>query len=141
MAPFNSSIPYWNWFPRWWSNTLLRIPKRSLLDLGCIGCIWNVECNVPRRQSEPGVLAWGDQMILTSIFCSFICMALGALPIFMSQLKPGWPANIERLLGQDSTTSSGKDKVQCAHCSAALQVPAGYSGKIQCPSCQKEMRV
>ena len=90
---------------------------------------------------NPVSVAWGDQMILTSIFCSFICMALVALPIFMSQLKPGWPANIERLLGQDSTTSSGKDKVQCAHCSAALQVPAGYSGKIQCPSCQKEMRV
>ena len=90
---------------------------------------------------NPVSVAWGDQMILTSIMCSFICIALVALPIFMSQLKPGWPANIERLLGQDTTTSSGKDKVQCAHCSASLQVPAGYSGKIQCPTCQNEMQI
>jgi len=90
---------------------------------------------------NPVSVAWGEEMILTSIMCSFICMALVALPIFMSQLKPGWPENIERLLGQDSSTGSGKDKIQCAHCSAALQVPSGYTGKIQCPSCQKEMRV
>lgn len=90
---------------------------------------------------NPVSVAWGEEMILTSIMCSFICMALVALPIFMSQLKPGWPANIERAFGLDSSTSSDKDKIQCTHCSASLQVPAGYSGKIQCPSCQKEMRV
>jgi len=90
---------------------------------------------------NPVSVAWGDQMILTSIMCSFICMALVALPIFLSQLKPGWPANIERLMGLDSVESSDKTKVQCSNCSASLQIPAGYSGKIQCPTCKREMIV
>ena len=90
---------------------------------------------------NPVSVAWGEQMILTSIMCSFICMALVALPIFMSQLKPGWPENIERTFGLNSNVDDDKTKVQCVNCSASLQVPAGYSGKIQCPSCQKEMRV
>lgn len=94
-------------------------------------------------EPNPVSVAWGDQMIMTSLMCSVTCMILVALPLFLSQLKEGWPEQIEKMLenkSENSTTDS-KVKIQCTSCNKSLKIPKGYSGKIQCPSCNAEMRI
>jgi len=95
---------------------------------------------------NPVSVAWGDAMIMTSIMLSFTCMILVALPLLLSQLKPGWPQQIENLLnGAQSTggnqSTDGKKKIQCQSCQAELQIPADYSGNIECPTCHSTMNV
>ncbi len=90
---------------------------------------------------NPVSIAWGDQMFLTSIMCSISCMIIVALPILMSPtLKPGWPEAVERLLGK-SQEEVGTKNVKCSSCQTELQVPSGYSGQIECPSCRAVMNV
>ena len=94
-------------------------------------------------EPNPVSVAWGDQMIMTSLMCSVTCMILVALPLFLSQLKEGWPEQIEKMLDNKSgnSTTDSKVKVQCTSCNKSLNIPKGYSGKIQCPSCNAEMRI
>jgi len=89
---------------------------------------------------NPVSIAWGDEMIMTSIMCSFTCMILVALPLILSQLKEGWPEPIENLLKRNQSTD-GKTQFACQSCKAELQIPIGYSGNIACPSCNLEMKV
>ncbi len=94
-------------------------------------------------EPNPVSVAWGDQMIMTSLMCSVTCMILVALPLFLSQLKEGWPEQIERMLENNSgnSTTDSKVKIKCTSCDKSLKIPKGYSGKIQCPSCNAEMRI
>ena len=94
-------------------------------------------------EPNPVSVAWGDQMIMTSLMCSVTCMILVALPLFLSQLKEGWPEQIEKLLENKSgnSTNDSKVKIQCTSCKKTLKIPKGYSGKIQCPSCNAEMQI
>ena len=46
-------------------------------------------------EPNPVSVAWGDQMIMTSLMCSVTCMILVALPLFLSQLKRDGRANRE----------------------------------------------
>ena len=94
-------------------------------------------------EPNPVSVAWGDQMIMTSLMCSVTCMILVALPLFLSQLKEGWPGQIERMLENNSgnSTTDSKVKIKCTSCDKSLKIPKSYSGKIQCPSCNAEMRI
>ena len=90
---------------------------------------------------NPVSIAWGDSMFLTSIMCSISCMMIVGLPLLISSnLKSGWPEAIENLLGS-SSDSSDKRRVNCQSCQAELQLPANYSGQIECPTCQAIMNV
>ena len=89
---------------------------------------------------NPVSVAWGDAMLMTSIMCSIGCMIMVALPLMISTLKSGWPEPIENLLGS-SSGDTGKKQVTCQSCQTALQIPDGYSGSIECPSCKSQMKV
>ena len=89
---------------------------------------------------NPVSVAWGDAMLMTSLMCSISCMILVALPLLISTLKSGWPEPIENILGQNND-SDGKTQVKCQSCKTALQIPSGYSGSIECPSCKSQMNV
>lgn len=91
-------------------------------------------------EPNPVSIAWGDEMIMTSIMTSITCMILVALPLLLSTLKEGWPEPIERILNQ---TSSGdpNPNIKCRSCKAELNVPKEYSGMIECPTCQSQMKV
>jgi len=98
------------------------------------------------NEPNPVSVAWGDSMIMTSLMCSISCMIFVALPLMLSQLKDGWPEQVENILekiggNSSSTTEDTKVKVQCQSCKKSLKVPKDYSGKIQCPSCNEEMQI
>lgn len=92
-------------------------------------------------EPNPVSIAWGDEMVMTSLMCSAMCIVIVCLPLFLTQLKAGWPEQIEQLLARRANTDVGKVNVQCANCRESLKVPKTYSGMIQCPSCKSEMRV
>ena len=80
-----------------------------------------------------------------TFFCSAFCMILTALPLLIapSELKGGWPEGIQRIIDNTSKPSkdSGKKKLSCSNCSQSLRVPAGFSGKVRCPSCESVIEV
>ena len=91
-------------------------------------------------EPNPVSIAWGEEMIMTSLMCSFTCMILVALPLMLSKLKGGWPIPIENLLDRNQSTD-GKKKIKCQSCKEELQIPIGYSGNIECPTCHSKMNV
>lgn len=80
-----------------------------------------------------------------TFFCSAFCMILTALPLLVapSELKDGWPEGIQRMIDNTSKSSkdSGKKKLSCSNCKQSLRVPAGFSGKVRCPSCESVIEV
>lgn len=89
---------------------------------------------------NPVSIAWGEAMLMTSVMCSISCMIMVALPLLISTLKSGWPEPIENILRQNNN-SDGKTQVKCQSCETTLQIPSGYSGSIECPSCKSQMNV
>ena len=92
------------------------------------------------NEPNPVSIAWGEEMIMTSLMCSFTCMIIVALPLMLSKLKGGWPIPIENLLYRNQSTD-GKKNIECQSCKAELRVPSDYSGQIECPTCKSQMNV
>ena len=80
-----------------------------------------------------------------TFFCSAFCMMFTALPLLVtpSELKEGWPEGIQRIIDNTSKPSkdSGKKKIKCSNCGQSLRVPAEFSGKVRCPSCEAVVEV
>tara|TARA_B110000444_G_scaffold255385_1_gene289648 strand:+ start:19893 stop:20654 length:762 start_codon:yes stop_codon:yes gene_type:complete len=109
------------------------------LTLGILGISGLFSIAFHGDEVNPVSIAFGDQMVMTSIMCSAICMITVALPLLITPLKEGWPEPIENLLGKSN--AGGKKKVMCSSCQTELQIPNDYSGKIECPSCKAVMNV
>ena len=94
-------------------------------------------------EMNPVTLVWGDTaMFMTSIMCSFSCLAIVGLPLLLGDgnMKPGWPPSLQRIF--DATGGGNKKKqVSCGSCGEILNVPKDYSGTIQCPACKSNMKV
>jgi hypothetical protein len=94
-------------------------------------------------EMNPVTLVWGDTaMFMTSIMCSFSCLAIVGLPLLLGDgnMKPGWPPSLQRIV--DATGGGNKKKqVSCGSCGEKLNVPKDYSGTIQCPACKSNMKV
>jgi len=92
---------------------------------------------------NPVTLIWGDSaMFMTSILCSSTCFAIVGLPLLLGDgnMKDGWPPSLQRIFN----SGGGKNKkrqVACSQCKESLNIPADYSGTIQCPSCESTMKV
>lgn len=94
-------------------------------------------------EMNPVTLVWGDTaMFMTSIMCSFSCLAIVGLPLLLGDgnMKPGWPPSLQRIF--DATGGGNRKKqVSCGSCGEKLNVPKDYSGTIQCPACKSNMKV
>lgn len=94
-------------------------------------------------EMNPVTLVWGDTaMFMTSILCSFSCLAIVGLPLLLGDgnMKSGWPPSIQRII--DASGGGNKKKqISCSNCNEKLNVPKEYSGTIQCPACKSNMQV
>lgn len=94
-------------------------------------------------EMNPVTLVWGDTaMFMTSILCSFSCLAIVGLPLLLGDgnMKSGWPPSIQRIF--DASGGGNKKKqISCSNCNEKLNVPKEYSGTIQCPACKSNMQV
>lgn len=94
-------------------------------------------------EMNPVTLVAGDTaMFMTSMMCSFSCLAIVGLPLLLGDgnMKPGWPPSLQRIF--DATGGGNKKRqVSCENCDEKLNIPSNYSGTIQCPACKQNMKV
>tara|TARA_B100000214_G_C23898140_1_gene595138 strand:+ start:340 stop:1107 length:768 start_codon:yes stop_codon:yes gene_type:complete len=92
-------------------------------------------------------IAWGDEMLMTSVLCSTTCIGIAAIPLVFStdNLKKGWPEAIDNLINnlysKNNNSVSEKIRIECSNCDKVLLVPIDYSGNIKCPSCDNSMSI
>ncbi|MBT60943.1 MAG: hypothetical protein CMA63_05260 [Euryarchaeota archaeon] len=112
----------------------------SYLALGVLTVSGGLSILLHNEDFNPLSLGFGGWVPISwSAFCSGSCMLIALLPLLDQSMKSELPPEFGS--GGSSKSKTGTTRRVCTNCRTALNIPADYTGMIQCPKCQSQMEV